>query len=89
MSRHILVDQGALQMLKNAVERIAEEQGRPVLLEMVEEVNKSCINVSDFKLVDGPYNKRAWVEDKVYGPADLDPRYYNNIPKDVCKETKK
>lgn len=86
MSNHILVDKGALQMLRNAVKRIAREQDRTVLLEILEEVDKSCINVTEFKLVDGPHTKRGWSEDKVYGTSDLDARQCSRFPPDICKE---
>lgn len=88
MSRLVLVDKGALQMIFNAMERKAVEEGRPILQEMVDEVKKSCINVTEFKLVDGPITKRGWAEDKVYEKAsDLDTRQCSRFPENICKKT--
>ena len=63
MSRLVLVDSGALQMLKNAVLRISEEQGRPILKEMIEELDKTYINIEEIKVVAGSLTKRGWVEE--------------------------
>lgn len=87
MSRHILVDMGALQMIFNAMERKAIEEGRPILQEMVDEVKKSCINVTEFKLVDGPITKRGWSEDIINERTNVDTRQCSRFPPDFCKET--
>lgn len=85
MSRLILVDIGALQMIFNAMERKAKEEGRPVLQEMVDEVKKSCINVEELKIVDGPSTRRGWVE-QIIGSGEehvqsrIDNREFSHFP---------
>lgn len=94
MSRHILVDKGALQMIFNAMERIATEQGRPVLQEMVDEVKKSCINVEELKIVDGPNTRRGWVEEIIstgekHVQSDDSFRRFSRFPETESHKTNK